>query len=105
MTAGYTHLWEFIVEPAQLEKFQRQYGPAGPWIALFRRASGYLDTRLLRDRADPRRFITVDRWTSAEVHRAFGSASALEYAELDARGAHLTSRETALGEFAEAPQG
>jgi heme-degrading monooxygenase HmoA len=105
MTAGYTYLWEFIVEPAQLEEFQRQYAPTGPWIALFRRAPGYLDTRLLRDRTDPRRFITIDRWTSAEAHRAFRSAFAREYAELDARCAHLTSRETALGEFAEAPEG
>ena len=105
MTAGYTYLWEFIVEPAQLEEFQRQYGPAGAWIALFRRAPGYLDTRLLRDRTDPRRFITIDRWTSEEAHRSFRYAFAREYAELDARCAHLTSRETALGEFAEAPEG
>ncbi|MGN6453361.1 MAG: antibiotic biosynthesis monooxygenase family protein [Steroidobacteraceae bacterium] len=105
MTAGYTYLWEFIVEPAQLEEFQHQYGPAGPWVVLFRRAPGYLDTRLLRDRADSRRFITIDSWTSAEAHSSFRSAFAREYAELDARCAHLTSRETALGEFVDAPEG
>jgi len=56
MTAGYTYRWEFLVEPAQLEEFQRQYCPAGPWIALFRRAPGYLDTRLLRDPRDRAQF-------------------------------------------------
>jgi heme-degrading monooxygenase HmoA len=104
MPAGYTYLWEFIVEPDQLEEFQREYGPSGPWVALFRRAPGYLDTRLLRDRADPQRLITIDRWTSAEAHHSFRSAFAREYAELDARCAHLSARETSLGEFAEAPQ-
>ena len=27
MTALYVSLWEFIVEPAQAEEFQRLYGP------------------------------------------------------------------------------
>jgi hypothetical protein len=39
MSTAYTYLWEFIVEPSQLQ------------------------------RADPHRFITVDRWTSIEAHR------------------------------------
>jgi len=104
MPAGYTYLWEFSVEPERLEEFQREYGPSGAWVALFRRAPGYLDSRLLRDRADPRRFITIDRWTSAEAYRSFHSAFAREYAALDARCAHLSARETSLGEFAEVPQ-
>jgi heme-degrading monooxygenase HmoA len=99
MSAGYTYLWEFIVEADRLEEFQRQYGSDGPWVALFRRAAGYIDTLLLRDRADSRRFITVDRWQSVDAHRAFHSAFSREYAELDARCEHLTVRETPLGEF------
>ena len=43
-----------------------------------------------------------DRWRSVESHREFRAAFALEYAELDARCAHLTAQETALGEFDEA---
>jgi heme-degrading monooxygenase HmoA len=103
MKAGYTYLWEFMVEPDRVEEFQRLYGPDGPWVALFRRSPGYLDTWLLRDRADPRRFITVDRWKSVEAHHAFRSEFAREYAELDGRCAHLSSRETQLGEFTETP--
>ena len=101
MTAGYTYMWEFIVEPAQLEEFQHYYGPDGSWVALFRKAPGYLDTRLLRDRTDARRFITIDRWMTVDAHRSFRSAFAREYAELDARCASFTARETSLGEFAE----
>jgi heme-degrading monooxygenase HmoA len=101
MKAGYTYLWEFMVEPDRVEEFQRLYGPDGPWVALFRRSAGYLDTWLLRDRADPRRFITVDRWESVEAHHGFRAEFAREYAELDARCAHLSSRETQLGEFTE----
>jgi len=97
--AGYAYLWEFIVNPGHLEEFERQYGPRGPWVALFRRAPGYGDTLLLRDRANPQRFITIDRWQSADAHRAFLAEFSLEYAALDARCAHLTGRETLLGEF------
>jgi heme-degrading monooxygenase HmoA len=100
--AGYTYLWEFIVEPGRVEEFQQHYGPSGPWVALFRQARGYVGTQLLRDRAEPRRFITIDRWESAEAHRAFRAAFSQQYAELDARCAHLTAQELLLGEFAEA---
>jgi len=81
MSTAYTYLWEFIVEPSRLK------------------ANGYIDTLLLQDRADPHRFITVDRWKSIEAHRAFRSAFSREYAALDAWCEHLTVRETPLGEF------
>jgi len=45
--AGYTCLWEFIVKTDHVEEFRQRYGPSGPWVALFRRAPGYLDTLLL----------------------------------------------------------
>jgi hypothetical protein len=38
------------------------YGADGPWVALFRQATGYIDTLLLQDRADAHRLITVDRF-------------------------------------------
>jgi quinol monooxygenase YgiN len=101
--AAYTCLWEFIVEPDHVEEFRQRYGPGGPWVALFRRAPGYLDTLLLRDRGDPRRFITIDRWRSAEAYDSFRSAFSAEYAALDARCAQLTAQEILRGEFDEEP--
>ncbi|HEV3181413.1 MAG TPA: antibiotic biosynthesis monooxygenase [Steroidobacteraceae bacterium] len=100
--AGYTYLWEFIVKPNHLEEFEQCYGPSGSWVALFRQAPGYIDTLRVRDRADPQRFITIDRWRSADAHRSFRCACSVAYAELDARCAHLAARETSSGEFDEA---
>lgn len=100
--SGYTYLWEFIVKPEQVAEFQRHYGPDGSWVALFREAPGYIDTLLLQDRANPLRFITIDRWQSADAHSAFRTAFAHQYAELDARFSHLTVQETSLGVFDQA---
>ena len=33
--AGYSYLWEFIVESRHIDEFQQRYGPSGPWVALF----------------------------------------------------------------------
>jgi len=98
----YTYLWEFIVKPEHVAEFQRHYGPDGSWVALFRQAPGYIGTLLLRDRTNPQRFITIDRWQSADAHNSFRSAFSREYAELDARCSHLTAQESALGVFDEA---
>jgi hypothetical protein len=38
MSTAYTYLWEFIVEPSQLQEFQRQYGADGPSIEAHRRS-------------------------------------------------------------------
>ena len=100
MTA-YTYLWEFIVEARDVDEFQRHYGPRGSWAELFRQAPGYIQTLLLRDSADPRRFVTIDRWESAEAFRSFRSAFSRQYADLDSRCERLTVRENLLGEFDE----
>jgi quinol monooxygenase YgiN len=99
---GFTVLWEFVVAPSALADFRRAYGPAGAWVALFRRGSGHVETRLLEDRSLPGRFVTVDRWTSAEAYRAFRQRFASEYEMLDAACAGFSEREKFLGEF-EAP--
>jgi heme-degrading monooxygenase HmoA len=102
MSTRYTYLWEFLIERTRREEFERHYGPNGTWVTLFRRSAGYRGTLLLRDRLDPLRFVTVDRWESEAAYRAFRAEHAAEYADLDARCEHLTLRETSLGEFEEA---
>jgi heme-degrading monooxygenase HmoA len=59
---GYATLWEFTVAAARQAEFEAHYGPDGTWARLFSRADGYLGTELLRDRADPLRYLTIDRW-------------------------------------------
>lgn len=99
----YAYVWEFQARPEADDAFRRLYGPEGDWVALFRRASGYVGTRLLCDPDRRFHYVTVDAWESAEAHRAFRASFAAEFAALDRRGEALTARETFLGEFDVAP--
>jgi len=71
-------------------------------VALCRQSPGYIETLLLREPANPLRFITIDRWESLEAYQSFRSRFCHEYAELDERRQHLTTKETLLGEYDEA---
>jgi heme-degrading monooxygenase HmoA len=101
MTTRYTYLWEFLVASDRIEEFKRHYGPAGTWVALFRQSPGYIETLLLQDSANPRRFITVDRWESRDAYESFESRFSREYAAIDEVCQHLTARETPLGQYGE----
>ncbi|MGH8285612.1 MAG: antibiotic biosynthesis monooxygenase family protein [Steroidobacteraceae bacterium] len=67
------------VRPAHEAEFERCYGADGAWVELFRRAPGYIDTRLLKDRSVAGRYITIDRWRNEESFRAFRSQYAQAY--------------------------
>ena len=95
----YVVLWEFRVRPGAEAAFERLYGPAGEWVALFRMAAGFLGTELLRAHDGPARYVTVDRWSSAEAYAAFRREAGARYAALDRAGALLTEAERCLGEF------
>lgn len=97
---GYATLWEFVVAPAKQAEFEAHYGPDGTWARLFRRAPGYVGSELLRDRADPLRYLTIDRWESREDWQAFRSAHSADYERLDREFERLTTREAPLGEYA-----
>ena len=97
--AGYATLWEFAVQPARQAEFEAQYGPAGRWVALFRQAPGYVGSELLRDVADPFRYVTIDRWESAQAYREFRLRFAADYRRLDREFEDWTTREAPLGEL------
>jgi heme-degrading monooxygenase HmoA len=92
-------IWEFLVKPGCEAEFERAYGPAGDWSALFRRGRGYLGTELLRDERLPRRYITIDRWDTPEAYHAFQTAHRQAYEAVDAHCEDLTESETELGLF------
>jgi heme-degrading monooxygenase HmoA len=96
---GYTYLWEFLVAPEHAAEFEHVYGPVGPWVALFRQSAGYIGTQLLRDQAKPLRFVTIDRWRSADDYQAFRASFERAYRELDERCQHLTLTESPLGSY------
>ena len=100
MTIRHTYIWAFKVHPEHVAAFRWHYGESGAWTQLFRRARGYLGTRLLQDETDPLRFVTIDTWSSAEDYEAFRASYASEYAELDRLCEGFTVQETLIGHFA-----
>jgi heme-degrading monooxygenase HmoA len=95
----YVCIWAFRVAADARNRFETAYGPDGPWVALFRKARGYRETWLCRDRDQAGRYVTVDVWESRDVYDAFRHAFAAEYARIDAECAALTQDESPLGEF------
>lgn len=99
MSDPFVYIWAYRVSAERLHEFLEIYGPDGSWVDLFRRAPGYLDTQLLRDRSDSTRFITIDRWESEEAFLEFRASFGQEVDHLDRLGERLTIEETSLGEF------
>ncbi|MDP1570186.1 MAG: antibiotic biosynthesis monooxygenase family protein [Vicinamibacterales bacterium] len=99
--SSYLYIWAFHVRPGAEAEFERHYGPDGTWVALFRQAPGYLDTRLLKDRAVPGRYVTIDRWESEGAYRAFRERHAAEHDAIDRACEALTFEETPLGAYDE----
>lgn len=92
-------LWEFRPRTGSEEAFETAYGPAGDWAGLFRKSQDYLGSELLKDRSDPARYLTVDRWTSREAFEEFRHHHAGEYQSLDDRCSALTEKEIPLGSY------
>lgn len=98
-TLMHVAIWEFTVREGAETAFEQLYGPEGAWVALFRGAEGYVGTELLRAADAPRRYVTIDRWISADAYAAFRQRHAAAYRELDAAGEALTESERLVGEF------
>ena len=92
-------IWEYEVRAGCEAAFEALYGSDGEWVALFREHDGYIRTELLRDLDQVRRFVTIDRWTTAESYSAFLTAAKPRYAQIDARGDALTLDERRIGTY------
>jgi len=95
-------VWEFIVKEEAIGPFERAYGPDGDWARLFARYSGFRGTTLLRDAANPRRYLTIDAWEAQGDRERMLAAAAAQYSALDAAFEALTESEAEVGVF-EAP--
>ena len=93
-------VWAFVVRADAVETFERAYGPDGAWARLFAAHDGFRGTVLLRDLAEPRRYVTVDSWDTASQRAAMLAAAREEYERLDRECAELTESERDLGTFA-----
>lgn len=94
-------IWEFAVDEAARDAFERAYAPGGPWALLFAQSDGFLETRLLRSKESPGTYQTIDRWTSREAYAQFKRTFAERYDALDEEVGDLSRRETYIGLFDE----
>ena len=88
-------LWTYEVRPEAIASFERAYGSAGDWAALFGRASGYLGTELLRGPGAT--YLTIDRWRTSADFDAFMAAHRADYDALDRATQGWTTEERKLG--------
>ena len=72
-------LWEFKVRERHREEFECEYGSLGTWTQLFSCSQDFLGTELLRDLAEPGRYLTIDRWANPHSFEAFCKTFVSEY--------------------------
>ena len=95
----YAYVWTFQVKSGCEAQFEKTYGSKGEWVGLFGRAPGYLRTELLRDKAVPGRYLTIDHWESELSHRQFRQQFDSEFRQLDQLCEHMTDSEALVGDF------
>jgi heme-degrading monooxygenase HmoA len=93
-------LWEFEVKPGSEEKFEEVYGAGGAWAKLFLQDSQYRGTRLVKDVARERVYLTLDFWETREAYEKFKRENAAEYERIDKECEGMTVGEKKVGEFA-----
>jgi len=96
---GYVIIWEFYVRAGNEQRFEQVYGPQGEWAEFFKAGTGFVRTDLNRDFKVPRRYVTLDFWTSCEAYSRFREANLAAYKAIDQRCEALTEGETELGRF------
>ena len=96
----YVIVWEFVVRSEKVDAFVAAYKSDGAWAKLFAQADGYIGTELLsaRDR-DHMKYVTIDRWKTAEDFTRFQERFGAEYRRLDTQLEGLTISERKLGTF------
>ena len=95
----YVIIWEYQVKVYSTAEFEQIYDSSGAWAELFRKATGYISTELLRDETNPQRYITIDCWESAERYEAFHMQFKKEYEALDTQCEGLAEHEILLGKW------
>src|SRR5262245_40396163 len=92
-------IWEFVVRKEKLAEFEQAYGPQGSWVRLFEHYPGYRGTELVRDQANPRRYVTIDSWDTLEHRGEMLKNGQAEYRRLDRELGVLVDSEIEVGVF------
>jgi heme-degrading monooxygenase HmoA len=94
----YVIVWELEPKAGQERQFERTYAADGDWAALFKRSPEYRGSELLRPVVG-HRYVTIDRWTSAEAFAEFRDRWEADYDALDRACESLNEREAPVGHF------
>ena len=92
-------VWEFVVKEEARGQFELAYGPGGAWSKLFAGWPGFRGTALLRDTANPRRYLAIDLWDSGAQREQMLAERRAEYSVLDAALGGWTESKTEVGIF------
>lgn len=92
----YVIVWKYEVLADGEMDFRVAYGPDGDWARLFAKHDGYVGTELMTT-DEPRHYLTIDRWESAEAFDAYMDLDREEYARLDQKFEALTVSEELVG--------
>jgi len=95
----YAYVWMFEVKSGCEDEFRKIYGMAGAWVKLFEKSKGYLKTELHQDLRQPRTYLTIDYWESAQANQFFRQQHDDEFVALDHICEALTVKENFVGEF------
>ena len=79
----FVRIWQYDVAEDRERDFERIYAANGDWATLFAGSDGYLGTELYRCIGTAGRYITVDRFSSAEAWHRLLATHGPRYVELD----------------------
>lgn len=92
-------VWEMIVKQEAQGQLELMYGPGGAWSKLFGKSPGFRGTTVLNDTHNPRRYLVIDLWDSADQQAQALRERADAYAELNADLEGWTESRVELGTF------
>ncbi|MDN5205303.1 hypothetical protein QQ008_28220 [Fulvivirgaceae bacterium BMA10] len=92
-------IWKYEVDLNRLEQFEELYGQKGKWVALFKKATGYINTELVKDTSSKNVYISLDKWESQALYEQFYEENKSTIDSIDKEGDELTLSETNIGWF------
>jgi heme-degrading monooxygenase HmoA len=95
----FVRIWQYEVAEGREQDFERIYAADGDWATLFAVSNGYVGTELYRCIGSSRRYITIDRFSSAEAWHRLLDKHGARYAGIDRLAEATTSTERELIAF------
>ena len=92
-------IWKYEVDLNRLEQFEELYGQNGKWVALFKKAAGYINTELVKGISSKNIYISLDKWESQALYEKFYEENKSTIDSIDKEGDELTLSETKIGWF------